>query len=111
MAEVRANAGVPVAAQFFGVGAPTMCAPIVVDSLTGFIYTLKTGDVVVAAGASGTGTVTSVAFTGGLISVANPTTAAALTVAGTSGGIPYFSGAATWASSGALTASALLLRG
>ena len=56
-----------------------------------------------------TGTVTSVAqsFTGGLISVSgSPITSSgtlALTVAGTSGGIPYFSSASTWASSGALT--------
>ncbi len=60
-------------------------------------------------GCSGTsssgGTVTSVSFTGGLISVANPTTTPALTVAGTSGGIPYFSGASTWASSAVLTAN------
>lgn len=60
---------------------------------------------------SGAGTVTSVAqsFTGGLISVGgSPVTTSgtlALTVAGTSGGIPYFSGASTWASSGALTAN------
>ena len=58
---------------------------------------------------SGSGTVTSVAqsFTGGLISVSgSPITSAgtlALTVAGTSGGIPYFSAASTWASSAALT--------
>ena len=58
---------------------------------------------------SGTGTVTSVGqtFTGGLISVSgSPITSSgtlALTVAGTSGGIPYFSSASTWASSGALT--------
>jgi hypothetical protein len=56
-----------------------------------------------------TGTVTSVgqSFTGGLISVSgSPVTGSgtlALTVAGTSGGIPYFSSASTWASSGALT--------
>ncbi len=55
------------------------------------------------------GTVTSVAqsFTGGLISVTgSPITTSgtlALTVAGTSGGIPYFSSATTWASSAALT--------
>lgn len=58
---------------------------------------------------SGSGTVTSVAqsFTGGLISVSgSPVTTSgtlALTVAGTSGGIPYFSTASTWASSAALT--------
>jgi len=56
-----------------------------------------------------TGTVTSVgqSFTGGLISVTgSPVTSSgtlALTVAGTSGGIPYFSSTSTWASSGALT--------
>jgi len=56
-----------------------------------------------------TGTVTSVAqsFTGGLISVGGtPVTSSgtlALTVAGTSGGIVYFSSASTWASSAALT--------
>lgn len=63
------------------------------------------------------GTVTSVAqtFTGGLISVSgSPITSSgtlALTVAGTSGGIPYFSSASTWASSGALTANALVIGG
>ena len=51
----------------------------------------------------GSGTVTSVSFTGGLISVATATTTPALTVAGTSGGIPYFSSGTTWASSAALT--------
>lgn len=66
---------------------------------------------------TGAGSVTSVAqsFTGGLVAVSgSPITASgtlALTVAGTSGGIPYFSGATTWASSGALTASALILGG
>jgi hypothetical protein len=63
------------------------------------------------------GTVTSVAqsFTGGLISVAgSPITTSgtlALTVAGTSGGVPYFSSASTWATSAALTASALVIGG
>ena len=59
--------------------------------------------------AGGAGTVTSVAqsFTGGLISVSgSPITSSgtlALSVAGTSGGIPYFSSASTWATSAALT--------
>ena len=63
------------------------------------------------------GTVTSVAetFTGGLISVAgSPITTSgtlALTVAGTSGGLVFFSDATHWASTGALTANALLLGG
>lgn len=58
-----------------------------------------------------TGTVTSVGFTGGLISIATATTTPAFTVAGTSGGIPYFSGASTWASSAALTAFRIVLGG
>lgn len=84
-----------------------------------------TGAVVISAGANVTvtpagntltiastgGTVTSVSFTGGLISVANPATTPALTVAGTSGGIPYFSGAATWATSAQLTANSPVLGG
>ena len=60
---------------------------------------------------SALGTVTSVSFTGGLISVATATTTPALTVAGTSGGVVYFSSASTWASSAALTASAIVLGG
>jgi hypothetical protein len=55
--------------------------------------------------------VTSVGWTGGIVSVATPTTTPAFTIAGTSGGVPYFSSASAWASSGALTASALVLGG
>ena len=57
------------------------------------------------------GTVTSVGFTGGVVSVATPTTTPAFTVAGTSGGIPYFSSATTWATSAALAANALVVGG
>lgn len=57
------------------------------------------------------GTVTSVSFTGGIVTVATPTTTPALTVAGTSGGIPYFSSASAWASSAALAAGSLVLGG
>lgn len=63
-----------------------------------------------AVGTSAVG-VTSVSFTGGLISVATATTTPAFTIAGTSGGIPYFSGAATWASSAALAANAIVIGG
>jgi len=65
----------------------------------------------------GSGSVTSVAqsFTGGIISVGgSPVTTSgtlALTVAGTSGGIPYFSSATTWATSAALAANALVIGG
>lgn len=63
------------------------------------------------------GSVTSVAqsFTGGLISVSgSPITTSgtlALTVAGTSGGIPYFSSTSTWASSALLAANAIMIGG
>lgn len=63
------------------------------------------------------GTVTSVAqtFTGGIISVAgSPITSAgtlALTVAGISGGIPYFSSGTTWASSAALGLNQIMVGG
>lgn len=57
------------------------------------------------------GSVTSVSFTGGIVSVATPTTTPALTVAGTSGGVPYFSSGTTWASSAALAANALVIGG
>jgi hypothetical protein len=60
---------------------------------------------------SGTGTVTSVGFTGGLITVATATTTPALTVAGTSGGVVYFSSASTWASSALLAANAIMIGG
>ena len=59
----------------------------------------------------GSGSVTSVSFTGGVITVATPTTTPAFTVAGTSGGIPYFSSASTWATSAALSAGAIVLGG
>jgi hypothetical protein len=70
-----------------------------------------------ASNAGSSATVSSVAqsFTGGLISVAgSPVTTSgtlALTVAGTSGGVPYFSSSSTWASSAALAANALVIGG
>lgn len=81
----------------------------------GYVLKLASGVPTWAAGA--TGSVTSVAqtFTGGLISVGgSPITTSgtlALTVAGTSGGIPYFSSASTWATSAALAANALVVGG
>jgi len=64
-----------------------------------------------AGGGGGSGTVTSVSWTGGIVSVATATTTPALTIAGTSGGIPYFSSGTTWASSAALAANALVIGG
>jgi hypothetical protein len=57
------------------------------------------------------GTVTSVGWTGGIVSVANPTTTPAFTIAGTSGGVVYFSSATTWASSTAPPAGQLMVWG
>jgi len=63
------------------------------------------------------GTVSSVAetFTGGIISVSgSPITTSgtlALTVAGTSGGIPYFNSGTSWLSSGALAANSVVIGG
>lgn len=70
-------------------------------------------NIIIAACAAGggSGSVTSVSFTGGLISVASPTTTPAFTVAGSSGGIPYFSNTNTWASSSALTANLPVIGG
>ena len=82
---------------------------------SGISITNGNGSITIAA--TGSGTVTSVAqtFTGGLISVSgSPITTSgtlALTVAGTSGGIPYFSSASTWASSAALAANAIVIGG
>jgi hypothetical protein len=83
---------------------------------SGISITNGNGSISIAATGSG-GSVTSVAqsFTGGIVSVSgSPITTSgtlALTVAGTSGGVPYFSGASTWASSAALTANALMIGG
>ena len=60
---------------------------------------------------SGTGTVTSVGWTGGIVSVATATTTPAFTIAGTSGGVPYFNSGTTWATSAALAANALVTGG
>ena len=82
---------------------------------TGISITNGNGSISIAA--TNTGTVTSVgqSFTGGLISVSgSPVTSSgtlALSVAGTSGGIPYFSSGTTWASSAALAANALMVGG
>jgi hypothetical protein len=94
-------------------GAVTLSSTDVTNALTFTPYNATNP----AGYTSNTGTVTSVAqtFTGGLISVAgSPITASgtlALTVAGTSGGIPYFSTASAWATSGVLAANALVVGG
>ena len=88
-------------------------------SITGSTNFGSSGQVLTSAGSSATptwttptaGTVTSVSFTGGIISVGTATSTPAFTVAGTSGGIPYFSSGTTWATSAALAANALVIGG
>jgi hypothetical protein len=77
---------------------------------SGVTITPGSGSITISATGLG-GTVTSVSFTGGIISVATATTTPALTVAGTSGGVVYFSSASTWASSAALASNALVVGG
>lgn len=61
--------------------------------------------------AGGAGTVTNVTWTGGIVSIANPTTVPAFTVAGTSGGGVYFSSTSAWASTALLAANAIMIGG
>lgn len=88
----------------------TMTLPTTAGT-NGFVLSTNGSGVTSWVSVGGTGTVTDVSFTGGLISVANSTSTPALTVAGTSGGIPYFSSASTWASSAALAANAIVIGG
>jgi hypothetical protein len=77
---------------------------------SGVTITNGNGSISIAAAGSG-GTVTSVSWTGGIVSVANGTTTPSFTIAGTSGGIPYFNSGTTWATSAALTANSLMIGG
>ena len=98
-------------------GSWTMTLPSTAGTNGYVLSTDGTGVTSWIATSGGGGTVTSVAqtFTGGLISVSgSPITGSgtlALTVAGTSGGIPYFSSSSAWTSSAVLTANALVVGG
>jgi uncharacterized protein DUF5907 len=74
-----------------------------------------TGTVLDVSGGGGSVTSVAASFSTGLISITgSPVTSSgtlAFTVTGTSGGIPYFSGVNTWASSALLTANAIILGG
>lgn len=67
MAEVRATAGVPIAANFAGFGAPTICAPLVVNSTTADVYALTSAGAVVKIGptAGVSATIATAKLTGG----------------------------------------------
>jgi hypothetical protein len=96
-----------------GGATPAISMPAATTSVNGYLTSTDWNTF----NGKGSGSVTSVAqsFTGGLISVAgSPITTSgtlALTVAGTSGGVPYFSSGTTWATSAALAASALVVGG
>ena len=96
-----------------GGNTPAISMPAATTSVSGYLTSTDW----TTFNSKGSGSVTSVAqsFTGGLISVAgSPITTSgtlALTVAGTSGGIPYFSSASTWATSAALAANSLVKGG
>jgi hypothetical protein len=98
-------------------GTQSYTLPTAVPAANGYALTSTTAGVMSWAATSGSGTVTSVgqSFTGGIVSVTgSPVTTSgtlALTVAGTSGGVPYFSSGTTWASSAALAANALVVGG
>ena len=78
---------------------------------TGQVLTATTSGAPTWVNPATNGTVTSVSFTGGIITVATATTTPAFTVAGTSGGIPYFASTSTWATSALLAANALMVGG
>jgi hypothetical protein len=78
---------------------------------TGQVLTSNGAGALPTFASAASGTVTSVSWTGGIVSVATATSTPAFTIAGTSGGIPYFSSGTTWASSAALAASALVIGG
>lgn len=96
-------------------GAPSgSCAFVLfyINSTNGDFYGCKLGAwQLLGPGVAGAGTVTNVTWTGGIVSIATSTTTPAFTIAGTSGGIPYFNSASTWASSGALTANLPVIGG
>src|SRR3990167_1247337 len=50
MAEIRAVVTVPVTAQFAGLGAPSLCAPLVFETTAGDLYVLLSPDTVVKVG-------------------------------------------------------------
>jgi len=89
-------------------GRTTAAAGATEEITVGAGLTLSAGSLTAT---GGSGTVTSVGWTGGIVSVATATTTPAFTIAGTSGGIPYFSSASTWATSAALAANALVIGG
>jgi hypothetical protein len=101
----------PAAAQVSQTVVVVGSTPVFGTCTSGFNLYNNSGVVGCQANGSGGGGVSSVSFTGGLISVGTPTTTPALTVAGTSGGIPFFDSTSSWASSALLAANAIVVGG
>lgn len=101
---------------------PTTCAPTKAsdpDSLVLFYHTTTSGGAIGLYqctatntwSAAGGGGVSSLTGDGTIITNSASTGAVTLTVAGTSGGIPYFNSTSGWASSGLLATNALVVGG
>ncbi len=105
-----ANAGL---GKVPGTVIPTTCSvgQVFVKTNSAEIYICTATDVWSLATGGGSGTVTFVEFTGGLISIANPTTTPSFTISGNSGGLPYFDTGSTWSSTPALTLNRPLFGG
>lgn len=115
MADVRGAVGVPLEAAFAGAFTPTPSTPIYLNLSNGDAYCLLGSTVtkIVSAGAS-VSSVNVSSPTGVLAAAGGPiTSSGTITLAwsGTSGGVPYFSGATAMASSAALATNAIVLGG
>jgi hypothetical protein len=111
MAEVRAMVSVPPTGAFGGFGAPTPCAPIVIDSTTGFAYSMTAAGTVVAFGIGGG--VRSVTGPNGVLVVTTTSGAVALGWSGVTAGslIAATSGTAMGVISAAASGNLLLSNG
>lgn len=92
---------------------PAVSMAAATSSVDGYMTSTYAGklDGIASGATANVGTVTSVSWTGGIVSIDTPAVTPAFTVAGNSGGIPYFSSSTGWASSAALDTNALVVGG